>query len=169
MALTHTHLCQHCDSTWHCKLDCVFPRDVSKWHDCGERELDRRRLARITGDYQACQYGCATLPCIHDKWAGKQDTPGYKMADCVRPRIVAVQGIDIMLCNENSYSREQYEIYKEQRRNLLPVHEQVTTYVSDGRVEIARQAQRRWDNAKLERIADKYPSFLRDLIKEHRK
>jgi len=168
MALTHTHLCQHCDSTWHCKLDCVFPRDVSKWHDCGERELDRRRLAHITGDYQACQYGCATLPCIHDKWASKENQPGYKMADCVRPRIVSIKGVDITLCDENSYTREQYKLYQKQTDNMPTASAEATTYASDGRASLARQAQRRWDHAKLERIADGYPDFLRDLIKAHR-
>ena len=168
--LTHTHLCLHCDSTWHCRLDaCVFPRDVSRWHDCGERELDRRRLARITGDYKACQYGCATLPCIHDKWASKENQPGYKMAECVRPRIVGVKGVDITLCDENSYTRSQYKLYRKQMRDMLPVREEVTAYATDGRADIARRAQRKWEHAKLERIADQYPSFLRDLIKEHRK
>lgn len=115
--LTHVHTCKHCDTTWNCKIEnCVFQRDVSKYHDCHERELAAMRMRKLFANFRKCQYGCRSLPCVHDKWA---DKPGQKLGykyDRVRPRMVEINGKWQVVCAENAVSMANELAADEQRK-----------------------------------------------------
>ena len=82
----------------------MFECDVSRWHNCHERELANRRLSQLLSDYGKCRFGCKSMPCMHDKWAEKPDVRLANEHKRVRPRMVEVSGKWHVVCVENSYS-----------------------------------------------------------------
>lgn len=90
MPVTHSHYCKHCERTYSCKLglDCLLPGyDISKIHNCGERERYARQIARIVADYPACPYKCEKLPCVHDKFPMKVTESRKYFNTFYRPRM----------------------------------------------------------------------------------
>lgn len=106
MATTHSHACKHCDSTWYCKNNaCEFPREVDKWHDCHERELYSRRMARLLSDYVQCKYKCRSLPCVHNKWPDKPAKRASNNFARVKPgMVVDERGVWRVVCEANAHS-----------------------------------------------------------------
>ena len=65
--LTHNHFCRHDDHHFsHQDEVCVYPYDVSRWHDCAEGDAYRKRMAVLLGEGTSgrCKYGC-TKDCSH--------------------------------------------------------------------------------------------------------
>lgn len=69
-------------------MNCLLPGyNISKIHQCGERERYARQIARIVADYPNCQYGCAKLPCVHDKFPVKEIESKRYFNQFYRPRM----------------------------------------------------------------------------------
>lgn len=165
--VTHVHNCKHCDSTCSCTLEnCIFPHDVSKWHDCAERVINIRRFQRLVADFESCKFGCRSLPCIHNKWPShkKDSKPRSPLPERHRPQIINYQGRLITLANENLHTIATRPSYVAQKEDVT-----TTSYVSDGNnLDYAMSVQRKWIAAKVERMADSFPEHLRKLVKEMR-
>lgn len=69
-------------------MNCLLPGyNISKIHQCGERERYARQIARIVADYPACKYGCNKLPCVHDKFPVKETESKRYFNAFYRPRM----------------------------------------------------------------------------------
>ena len=177
MALTHHHTCLHCDRIWPCTLvHCGFQYDVSKYHDCRERELYARRMRRMLADYPKCPRGCKVLPCVHDRFADKTRPRGRKLEhEYGRPPVRQLApGVYEVECQENGHTQTLLDKQSEQRQASYRETKdeppaEVTSYLVDGKANLSRAAQRVWVNNKIDAIAEQYPVWLRGLIKEHRK
>jgi hypothetical protein len=166
--VTHVHYCRHCDSTCNCRIDnCLFEHDISYFHDCGEKVKARKLFKHINADFESCQYGCNTLPCVHNKWPSKKkektkrfgSTPTMK-----RPEIVNFNNKKLMICNENSHTISNQKPYIATTTDI-----DTTSYVSDGNnFDDAMAIQKKWIKAKVERLADSFPKHLQSLVKEMR-
>ena len=177
MPLTHHHTCLHCDRIWGCTLTaCGFQYDVSKYHDCRERELYARRMRRMLADYPACPRGCKILPCVHDRFADKNKPKGRKLEnEYGRPPLrTLAPGIVEVECKENGHTQILLDKLTEQRKESYRTTQdapppETTSYLVDGKANLQRKAQKVWVNNKIDVIAEQYPEWLRGLIKEHRK
>lgn len=56
--MSHSHHCRHCDVVLKCsEAECTLPPDLSKLHQCGERQQYNRRMRRLMGRPD-CKFGC---------------------------------------------------------------------------------------------------------------
>ena len=175
--LTHHHTCLHCDRIWPCTLQhCAFQYDVSKYHDCRERELYARRMRRIMADYPQCPRGCKVLPCVHDRFADRSKPRGRKLEhEYGRPPLRQLApGVYEVECKENQHTQGILDKLEDARRESYKTPRddppaEVTSYEVDGKANVSRAAQRIWVKSKIDTIAEQYPPWLQGLIKEHRK
>ena len=165
--LTHNHSCQHCDCHWNCKIQlCSFPYNVSKWHDCGEREVYNRRMSRLLHDPKPCHHGCSKLPCVHNKWPDQLQGGRAIKAEFMRPRML----YGVVICDSNPVSSPMAMAQAQVSRlaQIVHVDTEITSYKADGQASLQREVQRQWVKNKIDCIADKYPEHIRSLIREHR-
>ena len=76
MALTHSHFCKYCDTTWSCvgeePYGCLLEGYEIRNHGCEEREAYRKKMANLLRAASGkCKYGCSR-PCSHPKGGKKE-------------------------------------------------------------------------------------------------